>query len=68
MDRRRLREEIQSTWIVYEPRKAGTPFTKKDLADADELSARGQPAGPSASSPLDAEAATHAGTISTEDE
>lgn len=63
MDRRKLREEIQSTWTVLEPRVPGTPFTRKDLADADELSARGEPSRPRASTPLDAEPETDEGTL-----
>lgn len=34
MGRRELREELQSTWTVYEPREPGTPIRKKDVADA----------------------------------
>lgn len=37
MGRREQRREMQSTWSVYEPQKPGTPFTARDLADADSL-------------------------------
>lgn len=34
MGRRELRDEIQATWRVHEPRVAGVPFRKRDLAAA----------------------------------
>jgi hypothetical protein len=38
MGRREQRAELESTWCVYEGREPGTPFTRKDIEDADELS------------------------------
>lgn len=55
MGRRELRAELQATWSVYQPRVPGTPFTKKDLEDADEAHRRRSSAGesshPAAQSP-----------------
>ncbi len=34
MGRRELRDELQSTWTVIEPRTKGVPMTKKDIDDA----------------------------------
>ena len=34
--RQQLREELQATWMVYEPAKAGTPFTEQHLEEANE--------------------------------
>lgn len=31
MGRRDLREEMQRTWVVYEPARSGTPFRKVAL-------------------------------------
>lgn len=31
MGRRELREEMQRTWVVYEPRRGGTPFQSGEL-------------------------------------
>ena len=38
MGRKELREALQSTWHVYEPRKPRTPMTRKDIEDARERS------------------------------
>lgn len=54
MGRRELRAELQATWSVYTPRRPGTPFTKKDLEDADEAhrrSSAGESSHPAAQSP-----------------
>lgn len=40
MGRRELRAEVQRTWSVYEPRVPGTPFSQKDIHDADERAER----------------------------
>lgn len=51
MGRREQRAEMQRTWSVYEPQKPGTPFTAKDLADAEtraEAAATAEGASPSA--------------------
>lgn len=34
MGRREDRAEREATWRVYEPAQPGTPFTKRDLAEA----------------------------------
>lgn len=46
MGRREQRRELESTWNVYVPRKPGTPFTRKDVEDADERSSQGEPMSP----------------------
>lgn len=46
--RRALREELQATWTVYEPRVRGVPMREKDLADADERAALDEPSHPGA--------------------
>lgn len=61
--RRGLRDELQSTWNVYD---AVRPIRKEDLELAGECTAPAQaePPQPSASPPHDAEAATHGGATS----
>lgn len=34
--RRRLREEIQATWVVYEPAGRPGPFSQQGMAEAEE--------------------------------
>lgn len=46
MGRREDRAALESTWTTYEPRVPGTPFRKKDIADADERAALGEPSHP----------------------
>jgi len=36
MGRRELRDEIQSRWVVHEPRYGSAPFRKRDLDAASE--------------------------------
>ena len=50
MGRREMRAELEAAWSVYEPRVTGTPMRSKDLADADERSALGEPPHPGAPS------------------
>lgn len=35
-NRRMQRDALESTWSVYAPREPGTPFTKADMAAAED--------------------------------
>lgn len=57
MGRREERAELESTWSTYTPRVPGTPFRSKDIADADERAALGEPSRPGALAPPSARSA-----------
>lgn len=58
MGRRELRAELQASWSTLEPREPGKPFTKKDIADAEER-ASAEAGAAAAGDALDAQAAKH---------
>lgn len=61
MGRREQRAEMQRTWSVYEPRKTGTPFSRKDVEDAETRASAEAAATAVGASPPGAEAETHGG-------